>query len=280
MPDEERMQRVRGDHPCPICGKPDWCLVAPDKSAAICARVAEGSVKRCGDAGWLHILHEDVDRPRAFSTRIAAKTDDASDFGPLARHYQAQLTAGRLNTVAISLGVSAQSLKRLRIGWDGEAYTFPMSDSENRIIGVRRRSPSGYKLSVTGSVNGLFVPTGLDSGKRLLICEGATDTAAALDLGFDAVGRPNCSSRVEMTARAARGRTEIVIVGDDDPPGRRGAEKLADALALHYPSVKVVYPPENIKDLRDWLRAGLSRETLHRIIEETEPIRLKVGFRD
>jgi len=273
-------ERVKKSNPCPVCGRGDWCLITPDKSAAICARVAEGSVKRCGDAGWLHILHEDVDRPRAFSTRIAIKTDDARDFGPLARHYQAQLTTGRLNTLAISLGVSAQSLKRLRIGWDGEAYTFPMSDSENRIIGVRRRSPSGYKLSVTGSVNGLFVPTGLDSGKRLLICEGATDTAAGLDLAFNAIGRPSCNSKIEMTVKAAKGRTEIVIVGDGDPPGRRGAEKLADALAIHYLSVKVVYPPDGTKDLRQWLCAGLKPETLQRIIEATEPIRLKVGFRD
>ena len=44
--------------PCPVCGKPDWCLVAEDGSAAICARIEEGSVKRCGDAGWLHILRE------------------------------------------------------------------------------------------------------------------------------------------------------------------------------------------------------------------------------
>jgi hypothetical protein len=124
------------------------------------------------------------------------------------------------------------------------------------------------------------VPTGLDSGKPLLICEGPTDTAAALDLGFDGIGRPSCSSRIEMTGKAAKGRMEIVIVGDGDAPGRRGAEKLAHTMALHYPTVKIVYPPDSVKDLRDWLGAGLSGETLQRIIEATEPIRLKVGFRD
>jgi len=71
MSGKEKMQRVNRQRPCPVCGKPDWCLVAPDKSAAICARIEESSVKRCGDAGWLHILCEDVGRSRGFSTRIA-----------------------------------------------------------------------------------------------------------------------------------------------------------------------------------------------------------------
>ena len=40
--------------PCPVCGKFDWCLVAADKTAAICPRTE--SPKRCGDAGYLHRL--------------------------------------------------------------------------------------------------------------------------------------------------------------------------------------------------------------------------------
>jgi len=202
------------------------------------------------------------------------------DFGPLARQYQNQLTTGKLNTLAVSLAVSAQSLKRLRAGWDGEAYTFPMSDGKGQTIGIRRRFPSSRKVSVIGGKNGLFIPTGLQGGEPLLIAEGESDLAAALDLGFDAMGRPNCNSKIEMTAKAAKGRTEIVIIGDGDIPGHRGAEKLADALALHYPAVKIICPPDNIKDLRDWLQAELSRETLQRIIEETKPVKLKVSFRE
>jgi putative DNA primase/helicase len=47
---------------CPICGKPDWCLVSRDNphdpSEVICNRpIAEqGNIARIGDAGWLHIL--------------------------------------------------------------------------------------------------------------------------------------------------------------------------------------------------------------------------------
>lgn len=44
---------------CPICGKPDWCLVSiddpNDPSAVMCGRVSEGSVKEVEDSGYLHI---------------------------------------------------------------------------------------------------------------------------------------------------------------------------------------------------------------------------------
>ena len=70
MPDNEKMQRVNKQTPCPVCGKSDWCLVAPDKTAAICQRIQEGSVKSCGDAGYLHIL---VDRPKNQQRRSQRK---------------------------------------------------------------------------------------------------------------------------------------------------------------------------------------------------------------
>jgi hypothetical protein len=257
--------------------------VSEDGSAAICQRIQEGSVKKCGDAGYLHIL---IDRPktqqkrsqRKFTVKLNDRPD--RDFTALQQQYSHQITSQQVNSLSQQLGVSAQSLKRLRIGWDGKAFAFPMSDSHGRTIGIRRRFPNGSKVSLKGSKTGLFIPTGLDTGKPLFVCEGATDTGAALDLGFDAIGRPNCNSKIEMTAKAARGHSEIVIIGDADAPGRAGAEKLADALTLHYPCVKIIYPAENIKDLRDWLRAGLTSQELQRIIEKTQPIRLKISFRD
>ena len=50
------MLRVCRRRPCLVCGKPDWCLYAADLSAAICQRVSDRAVKKCGEAGWLHIF--------------------------------------------------------------------------------------------------------------------------------------------------------------------------------------------------------------------------------
>lgn len=54
--DIKKWPRVNKHRPCPVCGRPDWCLVAPNGGAAICARVESGHVVGTKGAGWLHPL--------------------------------------------------------------------------------------------------------------------------------------------------------------------------------------------------------------------------------
>lgn len=276
------MLRVTKQNPCPVCGKPDWCLIAEDGSAAICQRIEEGSTKRCGDAGWLHVLSNGHNRHNRHSYKKRLVTvplkKPSTDFEQLSRQYQHQLTDDRLIWLSAKLGLSIHSLKGLRVGWDGVAYTFPMSNAENLVIGIRKRFPDGPKVSATGSMNGLFIPTDLlPTDDSLFICEGPTDTAAALDLGFDAIGRPNCNSKVEMTAEIAKER-DVVVIGDNDDVGRAGVERLSDMLVLYCKDVKIIYPPKGIKDLRDWLSIGLTAEKLRDIIGNTESIGIRISF--
>ena len=269
----DKMKHVSRKSPCPICQKYNWCLVASDGSAAICQRIKDGSVKRCGDAGYLHIL---TDRPKNRQYRCQGRftVDDRpdKDFTSLQQQYSRQITDGRLDILSHRLGVSTESLKRLRTGWDSKAFTFPMTSAEGRVIGIRRRFPNDRKFSVTGSKTGLFIPADLSAEGLLLICEGPTDTAAAIDLGFAAIGRPNCNSKVKMTIEFCKGRSELIIIGDNDKIGRDGAEKLAGKLLLYCSSVKIIYPPDTVKDLRQWLQGGLTSEKLQKIIENTKPL--------
>jgi len=283
MPDKTKMQRVSRKTPCPVCDKPDWCLVAGDGSAAICQRVQEGSVKRCGDAGWLHILIEkgaNFQRPNKYSGRISIDFGKEKDFSGFTRLYKQQLTKEKLQKLSNQLKISAESLTKLNIGWDGRAYTFPMSEAKGRIIGIRRRFANGFKCSVKASQAGLFIPEGLSHTKPLLITEGTTDTAAALDLGFSAIGRPNCNSLIRMTASAVKDYKEIVIVSDNDTSGKAGAGKLANYLAVRCTKVKIIYPPEGIKDLRQWLQDGLTAAHLKQIIDKTETVKVQLKVKD
>jgi len=276
------MLRVNKAHPCPICEKSDWCLVAEDGTAAICARVSDGAQKKCGDAGYLHILKADDRRTKAVHRihRTEDKTTETPDFDVLAKRYQDRVSRRQLAMLGRSLGITTASLIRLGVGWDKEAFTFPMCDERMRIIGIRRRLGNGRKLCVTGSQNGLFIPSGLSNDKPLMVCEGPTDTAAALDLAFSALGRPNCNSLIKMTALAVKDYKEIVIVADNDTAGKAGAKKLASYLTIHCPRVKVLYPPEGIKDLRQWLGKGLTTAYLRRVIEKIETAKVQVKIKD
>lgn len=52
------VRTMNAGSPCPVCGKPDGCLLAADNprdpKAVVCIRVE--SAKRLGESGWLHIL--------------------------------------------------------------------------------------------------------------------------------------------------------------------------------------------------------------------------------
>lgn len=282
------MERVTKKRRCPICGKPDYCLIAPDGGAAICGRVEEGSVKRCGEAGWLHILHGDrppASRPRRRSFRIG-RAGAAGDWTARIRHYTQRMTQAQLAKLTALLGVSEQSLQRLGAGWNGAGWTFPMYGADGRVVGIHVRYRTGRKAAESGSRNGLFLAKPIPTAGPLLICEGMSDTAAAMDLRFVTVGRPGCRGGTQALIRLARGRA-VVVVADNDPPkqpgqpppGQQGAEALARVLAPLCPSVRVIFPPANLKDLRRWLAAGLQREELLTTIETAEPVRVRAAVR-
>ncbi len=193
----------------------------------------------------------------------------------MAERYAAAVGADALARFAAELSVSVEALQRLRIGWDGEAWTFPMADAAGVVTGIRRRLLNGRKLSVKGGREGLFVPVELPTSDLLLITEGPTDCAALLTLGFASVGRPSCRGGVPLVCDVARGR-DAVIVADCDEPGRLGAETLAVALALACPSARVIRPPAGIGDARAWVQAGGTHADVQRTINAAETLRFGI----
>lgn len=264
VPENFKAYRVSRGNLCPICEKPDWCL-SDGKSWAICPRVE--SQQRWGEAGWLHRLGSNagahIGRGRVRRVEFGPAMP-ADKFDLLAKSFKRALDSEKLRVLAASLAVSSESLIRLRVGWaeKSAAWAFPMSDVEGRIRGIRLRSAKGRKFSIKGGQEGLFVPEGsLERGKvlgELLICEGPTDTAALLDLGFCTVGRPNCGggSRLLINLLKKCRPRKVVIVADGDEAGRRGSETLAGALLPYAPTLSVLTPPHGIKDARAWKQAG------------------------
>ncbi len=103
----------------------------------------------------------------------------------------------------------------------------------------------------------------------LFVCEGPTDTAAMLDLGFSAVGGRVAVALQVMRKRMSNStvRSVVVIVADNDEPGVNGANRLAEDLRSVCKSLKVISPPARYKDVRSWKLAGATRERVISIVQ-------------
>lgn len=255
----------RGVH-CPICShlhsNQSWCLVKRDGTAAICPRVAEGSVRDLGEAGYLHELGSPIElAPHALNPRRRPGSQAWLDPRTSSMQYQGKVEEDVLAAFAEHLGVTPASLKRLGIGWSDrhQAWTFPMSNGQGRVIGIRLRSPDGDKWCIRGSRQGLFIPRDLNGEGELMICEGPTDLAYLLDIGYDAIGRPSNTGGVNhLIEYLSTHRRDVVICRDADPRGSRadqttrlGVSKLGSRVAKLGLSIKVIAPIKG-KDIRAW----------------------------
>ena len=285
-------QRVSRRRPCPICEKPDWCMFTGEPNiptAAICARTE--SPKACGEGGWLHVLRDDGPTwaPWRRSIRVAVRmmgepSNGKTDFGKLAADLPSGVRPEALDKLAVALGVSVESLRRLGIGWSAKhrAWTFPMSNAAGDVLGIRLRLPGGKKLSIKGGHEGLFIPEGIDAHGLLLVCEGPTDTAAMLDLGSSAVGRPSCTGGVKLLVEFVKGiePSGVVIVADGDAPGQRGAESSGiGSTRLLGNGVAFIVSPAGIKDAREWKRRGATAADVQAAIDAAPVRKLQMSIR-
>lgn len=260
--------RVKPHRPCPICGKPDWCEYTAD-GLIYCMRVPSNRPVRNG--GWLHRRRpgfRPIPPPRK-SSNSNSNGGPEIDWDKLHSECLAGTDPRGVRGLAQELGVDDASLEVLGAAWAGEhhAWAFPMRDAANRMIGMRLRNSNGRKWAVRGSGQGLFIPQVPAADSALWLCEGPTDTAAALSLGLYAVGRPSCSACVGMTLALVQRRhfSRVVIVADSDGPGLAGADKLAESLTVPY----IVWIPP-AKDLREFVRGGGDYDVIQSALKDLQ----------
>lgn len=237
--------------PCPVCGRPTdshqskWCMFSSDGGVAICPFTESNRTTKGGQ--YLHIVDASKSG-RSVRHSSEQPIPKSINWNAIQKVYVAGLN-GQLSIQAKALGVSEESLQSIGVGYDGAALTFPMRKANGGIVGIRRRFPSGEKKSVQGGREGIFIPAKL--AESVIVVEGPTDLAALLTIGICAIGRPNCLGGIhEIVELAKRIRITAILV-DNDGPGERGGKSLAKQVG-----VKVVHPPEGIKDARAWVIAG------------------------
>lgn len=289
-----RWNRATRCRPCKICGGPDNCTESSDGKFVYCGRQADGSIKQNSGGQFLHVLD---DSPKAIDwlnrnpkpKQATEKPKPTRDWNKVARDAFYSLNAAQARVeLSTRLSVSVASLDRLQVGWLGKTrgWTFPERDGSGRAIGINRRMLNGDKRRESGSQSGLtFDPeTWLNYSQisDVHLVEGASDTAAMIDLELSVVGRPSNSGGVELLGELLKrvpADRRILVVGENDRrpheslprarrerhkpdckwcatcwPGKFGAIRTAERLApILMRTVSWAMMPAGFKDVRAWV---------------------------
>lgn len=163
-----------------------------------------------------------------------------------------------LNWLARSRGITEVTIKRFKLGWDGERITIPIRDIAGRVANVRKYKPnadSGSKVVSYGAGYGsarLFPYVNLGK-KSIAIFEGEMDTLLANELGLPAVTSTGGAGTWKKSWNKWFAGKNVYIIYDIDEQGRKGARKVANELSNVAKSVRVVeLPTDGMPDNGDF----------------------------
>jgi DNA primase len=150
-------------------------------------------------------------------------------------------------------GFTPEAITTFNLGFDPESgdVTIPLHDHVGMLTGVIRRNveqkryryPFGVKVS-----NMLFNYHRATEVKELVITEGATDTIAAWEIGYDAVavfGSNISETQAMLIHRLYPER--VILAFDQDEAGHRATEKALECIRL--PMSRLIWDPDLGKDL-------------------------------
>ena len=278
--------RCSSQFPCPRCGADSWCYVAVDGRHLFCSRAKpdEGRLTDGGNHVCIRLAGGE-NGPKAPKKLCSVKWRElvanlraepvSSRWADIAAEASQQLTSEHKTALAQTLGVAETAVCQLGAGWsdDQVAWMLPEKDGQGNIIGITRRfQPPQWRdgkmvsqKAMNGSKRGVYYESGwLNHHGPVLIPEGFSDTAAAITLGYSAIGRPSAKGGVkyltQLLSEVPADRDIIVLAENDEKPdgrhpGREGAEfvaeRLADALQR---SIAIAFPGRH-KDLRKFLNS-------------------------
>ncbi|MDY6918453.1 MAG: AAA family ATPase [Chloroflexota bacterium] len=123
-------------------------------------------------------------------------------------------------------------------------------------------------------------------GQRVYICEGEKDVNGLWGLGLAATTNSGGAGKWRDSYSKALEGADVVIIPDNDGPGRDHATKVAASLHGIAKSIKVLGFPDrdgcHVKDVSDWLQAGGTASELDGLVAaapQPQPPQPTSGFR-
>lgn len=287
---------------CPVCEDPDTSR-SPSASINLKNGLWNCAKSDSDHGGAVYDLVEDLKREFGMTIRGTAKAQgvDASasstphlppEMGEQAesdvRAWQRRLQSNPkyLDYLTHERGLSASTIKRAEIGWNGRRYTFPIRDLDGILRNVRLHTPNGKPkwlptrghgtamLAYTKSLAMRDAPVVLAAGEidALLTQQKlGADYAVVTGTGGEGQVPKDLSPLVDR---------EVFVAYDLDAPGRRGAAKAVEALraagarAQAFDLAELGLKGDHGADLSDYWNGGGTRthfeEALARVRDSPE----------
>ncbi len=285
-PDDTDWWRVSNEHPCRVCGKPDWCTATGpkgDPEAAICMRIESNNQRPNG--GWLHRFHSDQSR-----LRIRPATSPSN--GATANHVPPESTApvpsqSSCPTAPYEPALVVQSVNEMAT----QRAVWEYHDSEGRIVGIVTRydHADGRKVVKPLSPNAqgrwvakampaprplydLHILAKLESGSQVFVVEGEKCAEVIKGLGLVGTTSVGGSKGAKHSDWSALAGLDVVFLPDNDDPGKAYAQDVVELLRAvePSPSIRIVelqgLAPKG--DIADWVAAGGTKEQLLELVEK------------
>jgi DNA primase len=165
------------------------CPLHEDRSPSFSIHLEEGlwhcfGCEQSGNITQLYrLMGEEVSRDVRLAQakkRADAPDIESHDFSPMANAYVRELQHPScfISDYCKSRGISEAAVERFSLGYDPirDAITFPYTDAEGRVTGIKYRYRSGFKASESGSLYGIYGLENVVGFATVLIAEGESDT--------------------------------------------------------------------------------------------------------
>ncbi len=229
-------QRVSKANPCPVCGKPDACKVSGDGAVVMCLRIRQGAFKE--SKGWhFHRIGEQAHRQAPGSTHYVGKAHRTYPSAEAAMEAAgASVDGGKLSKVYAYHNRDGQEV--MRVG------RFDLADGNKQFRPVSLAN-AGWRIGDPKGKLPLYRLDELPADGTVFVCEGEKATDAARGIGLAATTSAHGSSAADRTDWTPLAGRAVVILPDNDEPGRKYAQAVARILAeLHEPArIRIVELP-------------------------------------